>query len=252
MTRLLCFSLFIVSGIALPADAAAINVTATRTSFNATWDEVDLHIVSFTGRPPDEVVVQMTGTWTATGGAFSLPGNSTTWYNNVSNNSDAQNRAAPQTMLNFSRWSYYDTPARTSSSPGFSSFFVGYYTTIADGSGIPGFALSSVDRTPGPGPDPNPWWDWQGGDDGGGGWVDHQGYGFDNTLLGKFYVSKSTQWTTGQAIFSGNASFTLPVGGSGDTIPITVQIVPEPSTLALLCCGLLALFAHAWRKRQNG
>jgi len=250
MMRLWGFSLFILFGIALSADAAVIQVTASR-SYNATFDVVDLHVAGLTGPfPADVVVTYMLGTWTAMGGGFSLPGNSTTWYNNISNDFDAQDRAAPQTMLDFSTKTL-DTATRSGSRP-YASFFVGYALTPADNSGVPGFALGPVDWSPGPGPDPDPWWDPTGGDDGTGGWVDHQGFGFDNTLLGRFYVSKSTQWTPGQTIFSGSAGYCLWLGGSGETIPTTVQIVPEPSTLALLCCGLLALFAHARRKRQNG
>jgi len=252
MKRSLWLSLFVSFGIAVSARAEStgvVGVTATRTSFNSTWDEVDLHIISLTGPTVGRcgVVGYLTGTWTATGGAFNLPGNGSTWYNNISNNFDAQDRLAPQTMLNFSTKTP-DTATRAGFSP-YASFYVGYYITPADGSGRPGFAPGPVDWTPGPGPDPNPWID--NSDPADPVLTDHQGYGFDNTLLGKFYVTKSTQWTPGQTIFSGDGLFLQADGSMGNyPLPITVQIVPEPSTLALLCCGLLALFAHARHKRR--
>jgi len=85
MNRLLGLSLLILFGVSLSANAEVINVTATRTSFNATWDEVDLRVVSFTGISAQRVITIMVGTWTANGGAFSLPGNGTQWYKNISN-----------------------------------------------------------------------------------------------------------------------------------------------------------------------
>ena len=74
---------------------------------------------------------------------------------------------------------------------------------------------------------------------------------FDNTLLAVFYVTPGT-FHAGDTIWSGTCSY-LTFGGDGaSTNPIstTFVIVPEPSTLALLGCGLFGLLAYAWRKRK--
>jgi hypothetical protein len=49
------------------------------------------------------------------------------------------------------------------------------------------------------------------------------------------------------------SSLALPPGGAGlsiDGMGLSVSIVPEPGTLALLAAGLLGLLCYAWRKRK--
>jgi hypothetical protein len=37
---------------------------------------------------------------------------------------------------------------------------------------------------------------------------------------------------------------------AGDGVGVNIGVVPEPSTVALLCCGLAGLLCYAWRKRK--
>ncbi len=187
MKRLLLFGACIVLMGTLVAKAETINVTATRTSFDATWDVVTLNIASMTGEVPQgDVVTLLIGTWTANGGVFALPptpgghGN-TPWYDSTTNDDDYQDTdtyiGAPRTWLDFSTRTP-DTPTRSAGDFDSNSFYIGEYITLAGTDGVPGYALAATDYTP--------------GSSGTG-----QGYGFDNTLLGKFYVSKSTTWGPG-------------------------------------------------------
>ncbi|MGB7736398.1 MAG: PEP-CTERM sorting domain-containing protein [Thermoguttaceae bacterium] len=78
--------------------------------------------------------------------------------------------------------------------------------------------------------------------------------GFPASLIGEFLVTKSTTAVTftglGGAMDNG---FSYDYGGgtvepTAFSCPLTV--VPEPSTIALLGCGLFGLLAYAWRKRK--
>jgi hypothetical protein len=245
MKRLLFVGLCLVFGVTLSAHAEVISVTATRTTYNATLDQVILRIHSITGDdvPVDSPVNLLLGTWTANGGAFNLPPvTPPAWAARLTNDGNLQDTdggnadglspgvgpTTPQTWLNFSTKTA-DTVYRSGFVSGslWNQFYAGYNISAA---AMAAYALGPVDRTPG-------------GGDG------SEGYWFDNTLLAVLYVSKATTMAAGEDIFTGMGAYaTLP--GYGGYAATTVHIVPEPSSLALLCCGLLGLLAYMRRKRQ--
>ena len=257
MKRLLCLSLCILLGGVRAASAeVVIGVTPTRSSYDTAWDRVDLHIQSIDGAimwPGGGGITAMAGTWTANAGTFNLPGTSATWAGNIHNWDDLTPGAAgdipdtgpppPNTYVNMLNLTA-DVPWRhkvdgtAGGATTSQSFYAGWAIHPVGPDDIAYFALSPRDLTPGD----SLYWN---GDDYA--WEEYPGYGFDNTLLGTFYVSKATQWTPGQSIFTGLAYY--PAMDVFD-YSATVRIVPEPSTLGLLCCGLFVLFAHATRKQR--
>lgn len=231
MKRLLFLSMCILLIGAPMVNAEIITVSADRTAYDGTWDQVVLKIASFEGNDipaSGYALTSISGTWTVDGG-MNLLGTSSTWSNKVLNDFDAQDVAAPQSWMDFS--TKVGTPTRTGTAP--------YYVTLtgvfgATPSTTGGFFLGPVDVTPD-------------------GIVDDgDGYGFDNTLLGVFYIKHTdTSWVPGATIWSGLGNYARNIGGDARVgIATTVAIVPEPSTLALLGCGLFGLLAYAWRKRK--
>jgi hypothetical protein len=77
--------------------------------------------------------------------------------------------------------------------------------------------------------------------------------GFPASLLGEFLVTKSTTAVTFTGL-GGVASNGFGYDYNGGTMEMTAfscpLTVPEPSTIALLGCGLFGLLAYAWRKRK--
>jgi hypothetical protein len=235
MKRLLflCMCILFIGTPMVQADMI-VYVNADRTVYDSTWDKVVLTITDLAGQDivpgGQNIVTAFKGTWSSNGG-IKLTGTSSTWYTKILNDSDAQDWPDAQTWVNFSTKTP-DTPARTGTSP--------YYLTVFEGMGMTpsttnAFGLAPVDGTPDGTPD------------------DGEGYGFDNTTLGTFYIKHTdTQWVAGGTIYTGLAGYAK-AGGGGSlsyTPTTTVQIVPEPTSLALLGCGLFGLLAYAWRKRK--
>ena len=165
----------------------AITVQETRTSYDATYDQINVNLTGLLSPSTEGAMPDLQGAWTATGGAFYLTGSFPTDTLNGQGSTPAAAPAPPESFVNFPTSLSYPGQGRTQATPPvanqYTSFAAGSYTST--GSQFLTYPNSSGT--------------------------------FDTTLLATMYVTK----TTTSVAFNGVFGFTKGGSGSGGTALIT-------------------------------
>jgi hypothetical protein len=234
MKRLALLTACILLGGVLVANAEVVSVTPVVTT-GTTYDTVALYITSITGTdvPAGDYLTGLKGTFSLAGAnSYFYLSSKSNWYTLDVNGGDFQSTdPATTSWFDFSSTMTSDPHVRSTGSGNLWQTFTQTFAVTGAAGGA--FFLGPTDLTPG-------------GDDPGVG----DGTGFDNTLFAVLTVPHGAN-LAGVTLFDGIGNYALPTGNGAVTGKATqVVIVPEPSTIALLGCGLFGLLAYAWRKRK--
>jgi hypothetical protein len=235
-------------------DALTMGITEVRTSsllmlYGVTLDEIDVYLTHVGGTylngsctiPADTAVSSISGKWTFPGGAAFLPYPDATryLYNGADPISGWNPVGSPDSFLNFDAAGPSPATSCAGGRVGTTCYFAATSITGAWQSTYPALDLAAVDDTPGG--------DW-GYDIYNNYWP--TGYGFDNTLVGTFYVTPSTTAVLFGPTDAGTyGQWTFTYGDDSRTNYVT--FVPEPATLVLLSAGLVCLLTVALRRRWS-
>jgi hypothetical protein len=241
MKRLVVLSICLLLASTATAKADILGTTTTGnivigsvwdTTSDANYNYVSIYADAFNGPAAGSQINLIEGTWTAVGGKFAVAGKTatnntfqtdTTWAGLDAGASSGM--PTGYSAVNFSAFMGGSLWARDNGTATTSSIIAGgwYDNSVAANDIMP---VADRDN-------------------------DQNADGYSSDLIGIFKVTKSTTAVT----FSSNGQTgTYGIGytynnGTVETTNFTTA-TPEPSSIALLGCGLFGLLAYAWRKRK--
>jgi hypothetical protein len=227
MKRLVALSVCLLLAGATVANADILTGTGAVTSGNVsigfTWDSnpsltydvVDIYLSGLSGNVAGAQVVTVEGAWTSTGGSFNVQGldaSSLVYKKHAADTLGTGNDSFVNMTQNGSAvWTRNGGTTNL--------------TTLLRGGWMDGGMME--ERL-------------------GVGAGDTDGDGYDENLIARMHVTKGTTMIT----FGGGANDKFGYTTGATQVTAFSVAVPEPTSLALLGCGLFGLLAYAWRKRK--
>jgi hypothetical protein len=236
MKRFVVLSICLLLLGAMTANAAIVNVTGVTTlgdvQVNGTWDTttgvVDIYLAGLTGTKAGLKVLNNEGAWTTTGGTFGVRPMVAT--SPLFQNATTFNSYGTYSVENFSTAvSAYANWGRNGSTTGQSSLLNGSWS---QGGAVPYDLVPNATA-------------YQNGPFGG----TTNGAGLNSSLIAEFLTTSGTTQIDWGTYTPATNKFGFS-DGSTEVVAFHLSPVPEPTTLALLGCGLFGLLAYAWRKRK--
>jgi hypothetical protein len=245
MKRLLVLGAFVLLACAANVNAATINIDSKDETFNtqffATWDNstnatydiVKIYVQSIGGDKVGQTIQAIEGKWMATGGQFCTEvgaGTNAAFQSYTTATGLLMDRLMPTVYtysgINFTGTAAGDIWGRQAGTDGI------VLTNMIAGAWEQGGAVAqNLSAST----------------------ADTDSDVYPENLLGQFYVTKGTTAITYGGVNNGMDT-KISYSGNGSVAAVEIGSfsirVPEPTSVALLGCGLFGLLAYAWRKRK--